>query len=133
MKKILNNNQDQDCKFNPDSIGATLTGFVDLKSGNEDDLTAALATVGPISVAFDAEHESFIFYWDGIYSDPDCSSVNINHIVTAVGYGSFGPGKDYYIVKNTWGKEWGKDGYFLIARNQNNMCGIASMCSYPLV
>jgi len=124
---------DQKCKFNPATVGATDTGFVDISSGDEDALTNAIATIGPISVAIDASQDSFQFYSDGIYSDDYCSSEDLDHGVTAVGYGSLGQDQDYYIVKNSWGTSWGNQGYILMARNKNNMCGIATAASYPLV
>lgn len=125
--------KDQDCRFNPDTVGATLSGFVDIKSGSEEDLTAALGTIGPVTIAIDDTQPSFMFYWSGIYTDSNCSKTELYHSITAVGYDSMGPGQDYYIVKNSWGTEWGMDGYFLIARNQDNMCGVATQASYPLV
>lgn len=125
--------RDGKCKFDPKSVGATVTGYVEIASGDEDALTEAIATVGPISVAIDASQPSFQFYSSGIYTDDSCSSTQLDHGVTAVGYGSLGQGQDYYIVKNSWASGWGDNGYILMARNQDNMCGIATMSSYPTV
>ena len=55
----LSHLQNEKCRFNPNTVGATDTGYVDIPSGNEDALTSAIATVGPISVAIDASHASF--------------------------------------------------------------------------
>lgn len=50
------------CRFNPDTVGSTCTGYVDIKNGDEKALKEAVATIGPISVAIDAGHVSFMFY-----------------------------------------------------------------------
>lgn len=54
--------QDDKCRYKPHSKGATDSGFVDIDEGNEDKLKSATATIGPISVAIDASHQSFQFY-----------------------------------------------------------------------
>ena len=80
-------------------MGATDIGFVDIAAGNEEELTDAIANIGPISVAIDASHASFQLYHKGIYNERLCSSSRLDHGVTAVGYGT-SAGGDFYIVKN---------------------------------
>ena len=111
--------------------------FVDIPEGNETALQEVLAVHGPVSVAIDASQSSFQFYVSGVYSDPNCSSEELDHGVLAVGYGvANDPVKgqqEYYIVKNSWSAAWGDKGYIKMARNTKNMCGISTAASYPLV
>lgn len=126
--------EDEKCHYKPKNSGATDRGFVDIESGNEDKLKAAVATIGPISVAIDASHESFQLYSDGVYYEPECSSEQLDHGVLVVGYGTDeASGQDYWLVKNSWGDSWGDKGYVKMARNKDNHCGIATQASYPLV
>lgn len=57
----------------------------------------------------------------------------MTHVVLAVGYGTDEDGNDYYICKNSWGFDFGEDGYFKIVRNQGSTCGIASYASFPII
>lgn len=92
--------QDDTCRFSPDNVGATDSGYVDVDSGDEDALKEACAANGPISVAIDASHESFQLYESGVYDEESCSSIELDHGVLVVGYGTDSVGGDYWIVKN---------------------------------
>jgi len=121
------------CSYDAKNIGATLTKYVDLPTQDEGSLQKAVATVGPISIGMDASQASFQSYKSGIYNDPACNATNLDHGVTVVGYGTDTDGGDYWWVKNSWGTTWGLSGYFKLARNAKNACGVATMASYPVV
>jgi len=84
--------------------------------------------IGPVSVAIEADKSVFQLYSHGVLDSTSCGT-KLDHGVLIVGYGS-DSGKDYYKVKNSWGPNWGEDGFIRIARGKN-MCGIADMASYP--
>ncbi|XP_049751869.1 procathepsin L isoform X2 [Elephas maximus indicus] len=126
--------ESRNCLYKPEFSAANNTGFVNIPP-QEKALMNAVASVGPISVAVDASLKSFRFYKSGIYFDPACR-LAVNHGVLVVGYGFEGTDPDknkYWLVKNSWGKSWGADGYIKIAKDRNNHCGIARAASYPTV
>ncbi|XP_062063091.1 procathepsin L-like isoform X1 [Lepus europaeus] len=127
--------RDGPCRYNPQESVANDTGFVQIPK-QEEALMEAVATVGPIAVAIDASHPSFVFYKEGIYYEPNCSRKHLDHTVLVVGYGFEGAESDnqkYWLVKNSWGKGWGMDGYMKMAKDRNNHCGIVTAASYPTV
>ncbi|KAJ9578171.1 hypothetical protein L9F63_005603, partial [Diploptera punctata] len=124
--------KDGKCRFNRSNVGATISGYVSLPRGDENKLTEAVATIGPISVGMNVPRD-FCDYSEGIIYQRNCDPDRMRHAVLVVGYGTDKETKeDYYIIKNSWGESWGMKGYFLMARNKNNNCGIATAASYPL-
>uniref|UniRef100_UPI00358E2A54 procathepsin L-like n=1 Tax=Myxine glutinosa TaxID=7769 RepID=UPI00358E2A54 len=127
---------DQQCLFDPRLSVASLSTYVDIPKDNETALKMAVASEGPVSVAIDASNPSFQFYSSGVYFEPNCNSSFLNHAVLAVGYGKVEQeqnGHKYWIIKNSWSRDWGDNGYILMARGRNNNCGIASAASFPLL
>jgi len=122
--------RDNVCRFNPNTIGGYATSYSYIVNGGEDNLKDAVGSIGPISVAMDASHDSFQTYSSGIYFEPACSTTALDHAVLAVGYGNEN-GQDYWLIKNSWGTGWGEAGYFKLVRNNNNNCGIATDPSWP--
>lgn len=120
------------CRLDNVTLGASDTGFVQLEFGNETQLAIAVATVGPIAVSLDSSSKLFHFYRSGIYDNPCCSDTNLIHAALVVGYGTE-DGMDYWLVKNSWGENWGDKGYIKMRRNAGNQCGIATKAVYPLL
>ncbi|XP_026139808.1 cathepsin S-like [Carassius auratus] len=119
------------CRYDPSKRAASCRKYYSVRKGDEEALKQAVANIGPISVSIDATRPQFIMYHSGVYNDPSCSKTT-NHAVLVVGYGAIA-GQDFWLVKNSWGTRFGDGGYIRMARNQNNMCGIASYASYPIM
>ena len=76
-----------------------------------------------MAVTIDASQYSFMHYMNGIITDTECGT-SLDHAVTAVGFG-IEDGTEYYIVKNSWGADWGEEGYVRIgAVDGKGICGI---------
>ena len=86
-----------------------------------------LANVGPLAVIADAYYWSF--YSEGVFDGcPYNVDMILNHAAQLVGYGTdpnYGP---YWLVRNSWGIEWGDKGYIKLKREPEVICGTDS---YP--
>ena len=113
-------------------VAATITSFHDVQVNSDVALMTAIVQQ-PVSVAVEADQDSFQLYTSGVMTS--ACGTNLDHGVLAVGYGSLG-NKDYYKVKNSWGADWGMNGYILLGRGSYNggqgQCGILMDPSYPI-
>jgi hypothetical protein len=85
----------------------------------------ALQKYGPFSAVIDASAiENGYYAGKIINSRSGCSSAytSLNHAVVIVGYNPTG---NYWLVRNSWGTQWGANGYFYVAFGEN-ACGIAN-------
>ena len=110
-------------------------GSRNITAGDEDELLRAVAFEGPVAIGYQAA-EGFRDYTGGVYNGTGiCNSTadSVNHAVVVVGFNHEdinGTSVNYWIIKNSWGEDWGERGYFNMVRGVN-MCGIAECASYP--
>ncbi|KAL2242098.1 low-temperature-induced cysteine proteinase [Sesamum indicum] len=117
-------------QFRKNAKVVSIDGYEDVPENNEKALQKAVANQ-PVSVAIEAGGRDFQLYESGIFTGK-CGT-SLDHGVAAVGYGSEN-GKDYWIVRNSWGSSWGEKGYIRMQRNvevRTGLCGIAVEPSYP--
>merc|ERR1712172_318216 len=107
------------------NTGAKVTSAITDYSCNEDKLKKLVYKYGAVATGIYASDNSFGNYAKGVFDT--CSSTQMNHAVTVVGYGTEN-GNPYWVVKNSWGANWGDGGYIKIARG-NSECGIGSQCA----
>jgi cathepsin H len=136
---------DGPCAMTEGGIGAYVAEVYNITSFDEDDLVAAIAQVGPVSIAYQVSPD-FRFYSHGVYDSFNattnrtmCQSgpMDVNHAVVAVGYGQTEatestPSVPFYIVRNSWSTSFGMEGYFWMERGKN-LCGVSDCASFPIV
>lgn len=103
------------------TIPVKIKSINQLPSGNEQ-LMAQEVARGPV-VAF-INKEAINNYKGGVLSKVKCE-YNTDYAVLVVGYGRSN-GLDYWLLKVSRGENWGEKGYMKLARNKNNLCGIAT-------
>jgi cathepsin L len=125
---VYSASDDHECQFDRSKVVTNGSGYVVLEA-NEENFKNAVAIAGPIAVGIYAA-KSFQTYAGGVYDEPNCGGIR-NHALLVIGYGSDN-GHDYWLVKNSWGEDWGEKGFIKMSRNKNNQCSIASDGSYPM-
>ncbi|KAL1455926.1 hypothetical protein WDU94_000691, partial [Cyamophila willieti] len=119
----------QGCKANAadEKTKFTLKNYTRIPEGEEGQMKKWVAHNGPLSVGINAR--GLFFYDEGIIDLDErmCNPYEQNHAIIVVGYGEerkYGETIPYWIVRNSWGEDWGEKGYFRMKRGANT-CGIS--------
>lgn len=122
---------DGSCKFDKTKVAAMVANFSSV-SIDEAQIAANLVKNGPLAVGINAAFMQT--YVGGVSCPYICNKQTLDHGVLLVGYGAAGyaPGrfkeKPFWIIKNSWGPDWGEGGYYKLCRG-HNVCGINTMVS----
>jgi C1A family cysteine protease len=104
------------CNFQTSNVVTSLKGYN--KINGESGLYKQLSTAGPVSVCVDAS--SWQTYTGGVLTE--CTN-NVDHCVQATGYAQYGSSGSYWIVRNSWGADWGESGFIWVEIGQD-LCAI---------
>ncbi|KAJ4720714.1 Cysteine proteinase [Melia azedarach] len=120
-----------ECRFNSEKVAVRVANFTNIPV-DENQIAAHLVHHGPLAIGLNA-----IFmqtYIGGVSCPLICGKRWLNHGVLLVGYGAKGfsilrlGNQPYWIIKNSWGKQWGEHGYYRLCRG-HGMCGMNTMVS----
>lgn len=120
---------DAECKESSCKVAVQSVDKVQLPVGDEESLAVAVSKT-PVSIVLDAT--AMQLYDKGIITR--CSE-SINHAVLAVGYDKDAEtGLKYWIIKNSWGADWGEEGYCRIEKDVGGMgrCALTYSSVYPV-
>ncbi|XP_075976387.1 cysteine proteinase 1-like [Anticarsia gemmatalis] len=105
--------------------------------GDENIMAEYVFRCGPLSVAINSA--AMERYKGNVIDEPThetCDPTRLNHAVLIVGYNAYqyenGSRVPYWVIKNSWGTDWGNNGYYFLVRGRN-ACGIASDVSMAFI
>lgn len=124
------------CALDSSKVVTKFAGYSNITSGDEAALKEAAYAQPIVSVGIDASSFWFQLYFGGVYDHSGCKNQadELDHGVAVVGYGNdSSSGKDFWLVRNSWGASWGMKGYIKMVRNKDNQCGVATQACFATV
>jgi len=113
--------QDGTCVFKKDKVVAQISGYQYATDGDEDTMSANLVSWAPLSICVDARY--WQDYTGGVMTEWQCDwIVELDHCVQAVGFDTTAS-VPFWIVRNSWGTDWGENGYIRLQYGTNT-CGL---------
>lgn len=99
---------------------------------SEEYLRRLLVNHGPLVIGMNAKLRTFLYYKSGVYKDESCDGTKLSHFVLLVGFGVDATHGKYWLIKNSYGVNWGESGYFRLEMGKNR-CGILNYVAYAVL
>jgi C1A family cysteine protease len=113
--------QDGNCAFKSSAVVAKISGFKYATDGDEATMASNLVSWAPLSICVDARY--WQDYTSGVMTEWQCDwIVQLDHCVQAVGFDTTAS-TPFWIVRNSWGTDWGEQGYIRLQYGTNT-CGL---------
>jgi len=133
MKNYPYTGEDDTCNFQQAGVAAKISGFTYITTTkNETEMMEKLVLKGPLSICVDAS--TWQFYLGGAISN--LCGEDLDHCVMITGFNDyvdlFGYSIPVWLIRNSWGSDWGESGYLYVERGQN-LCGVADEVTIPTV
>jgi len=125
--------EDDTCAFKTQNIAAKISNWTYItQNKNETQMQVGLISSGPLSICVDAA--SWQFYFGGVITD--LCGTDLDHCVLITGYqnsyqSTFGT-YDIWLIRNSWGADWGESGYIYVERGYD-LCGVGDEVTVPLL
>jgi hypothetical protein len=131
------------CRYDASKVVAGTRGFFNATAGrapSEEQMAAFIHHNGPVSAGINAnvfgkrvhgcEATADCFVTEAMCNDPTIKGHPIDHSILVVGYGTHAEHGDYWIIKNSWGANFGNAGLINVARGIKcaGMCGSDGIC-----
>lgn len=110
------------CNYSKFKTAVSITGYKFSDTTDENQIASWLVKNGPLSIGINGIYLQY--YQGGIIdlSKDECNPLDLNHAALLVGYG-IENGVEYWKIRNSWGTDWGEDGYFRVSKGKGT-CGI---------
>ena len=92
------------------------------------DIKAAIYAYGPVATSIHADYDAFKAYNGGIFNA--CEDSDTDHAVVLVGWND-NEGGGVWILRNSWGTDWGSGGYMRIPYGCSRVGHAANYIEYP--
>jgi cathepsin F len=111
--------QNGQCRFDPNKVVAKISNWEWTGRNDESSMVNYLVNTGPLSICVDASR--WDSYKSGVMKSSQCGTA-LDHCVLAVGYNL---DQGYWIVRNSWGTDWGVEHGFIYLEYGKDTCGLS--------